>query len=449
MKKKILIVEDEMIIAEDIALTLQKLGYDVMDVVPTGERACNSIAKQLPDLVLMDIKLRGKIDGVETARRIIKKYDIPIVYLTANADVATYEEAKLTVPYGYLIKPFKERELHATIEMAFYKSEAEKKLKASRERIILLHSIAHKLSAAISISSIISITFDAMEELSQSQYCAIILYSDDNMKNINEKRFNSDINIPKEFIYHYADSVFKLGDPFIVEKDKLMKETSEFKNLQDHIIFLTIDKLGVFVFSSDKTDLDLKEKIKLVELLLGHTQEAIKRVNLENKLKQMAIYDKLTGSFNRHYLDQLIEREIKQSKRYKNELAVVMADLNNLKQINDTYGHNIGDFVIKKVAEIIMQVIRESDIVIRYGGDEFLIILPHTGSEAEILKHRLIDAINDWNVNSSELPFKISIALGYAYWEPYSGVPIEDIISKADKEMYKNKKEVKNKSENI
>lgn len=448
MAKKILIVEDEMIIAEDISLTLQKLGYEVLDVVPTGEKACNRIAENLPDLVLMDIKLRGKIDGIETARRIIKQYDIPIVYLTANADIATYEEAKLTAPYGYLIKPFKERELHAAIEMAFYKSEAERKIKASRERIILLHAIAHKLSASISISNILSVTFDAMQELSQAQYCAIVLYSEGGIKSISEKTFNSDIKLPKEFISHYSNSVFETGKSLVIEKNDLVTEDEKFENLQDHLMFLPIDKLGVFAFSSDKADLDLKEKIKLVELLLGHAEEAIKRVNLENKLKKMAIYDNLTGTFNRHYLDQLIEREIKQSKRYKSELAVVMADLNNLKTINDTYGHNVGDFVIKKIAEIIMMVIRESDIVIRYGGDEFLIILPHTGSEVEILKHRLIDGINDWNLNSSELPFNISIALGYAYWEPYSGTPIEDIISKADKEMYKNKKIMKEEDKN-
>ena len=132
--KQILIVEDEIIIAEGIQRTLKKMGYDVPAIVSSGEEAIKKIKENNPDLILMDIVIHGKMDGIETAGQIHSLFDIPVVYLTAYADEKTLERAKITEPFGYLIKPFKERELQITIEIAFYKHEMEKKLKESERR---------------------------------------------------------------------------------------------------------------------------------------------------------------------------------------------------------------------------------------------------------------------------------------------------------------------------
>ncbi len=442
MGRKILIVEDEMIIAEDIRITLQKFDYEVIDIVPTGRRALAIIASQHPDLVLMDIKLRGDIDGVQTAKMINEKFDLPIVYLTANADLATYEEAKLTSPFGYLIKPFKERELHATIEMAFYKSEAEKKIRESREKIILLHKVAIKVSGAENKKKVIKTAFDSMSKLTESEYMAFIFINPETKKidhiEENENSGNNfDINnkILENYLQNFKQTKSLESHIFKSQNDKIKSK----------MVITKIDDKSFFIFTTNISGEDnLNENIQVVSLLLGHIKEAFKRIELENKLRKMAIIDNLTGCYNRHYLNHIIEREIKQSRRYKNNIAVMMVDVNDLKMVNDTYGHNIGDFVIRKVADIILSSIRESDVAIRYGGDEFLIIMPRTGKEAEILKNRLENNVNEWNLNNSHLPFPISIAIGYAYWEPSSGASINDVISIADKKMYENKKMMKN-----
>jgi diguanylate cyclase (GGDEF)-like protein len=442
MGKKILIVEDEMIIAEDINVTLQKFGYDVVDIVPTGSRAMQAIKSNSPDLVLMDIKLRGDIDGVQTAKMINENYDIPIVYLTANADLATYEEAKLTSPFGYLIKPFKERELHATIEMAFFKSEAEKKIKESRNKIIELHKIAIRISSSDTKKKIINVAFEAIKKLSDSLFSAFIKF---NKRKKIEDFITQDLlgedDIIKEDVLQKLLSQNSEKEQIIIEGNKISDV------IGDKIIIVRFYTNWVFLFTSKKQGEDLTEQIYLVELLLGHVKESFKRVELEDKLRKMAIIDNLTGCYNRHYLDHIVEREIKQSKRYKSKLAVMMVDVNYLKKVNDNFGHNIGDFVIRKVADIILSSIRESDIAIRYGGDEFLIIMPRTGKEAEILKNRISENLKTWNLNNSHLPFPISIAIGYSYWEPNSGLSLDNIISMADKEMYKNKKKIKEENE--
>ena len=133
-KVKIMVVEDEIIIARDIQMSLENMGYEVTDVVATGNDAVECAKKANPDLVLMDIELQGDMDGTEAAQKINSILDIPVIYITAYADSAVLERAKATGPFGYMIKPFEEQQLHTTIEMALYKFKMEKKLRESEKR---------------------------------------------------------------------------------------------------------------------------------------------------------------------------------------------------------------------------------------------------------------------------------------------------------------------------
>src|SRR6185295_4388763 len=126
---RIMIVEDERITAEDIHDILAHLGYAVTAVVSSGEDAIREAGRTKPDLVMMDIRIQGEMDGIETARQIREQFDIPVIYLTAHADRETLDRAKLAEPLGYLIKPFQEPELLASIEMALHKQHADRQLK--------------------------------------------------------------------------------------------------------------------------------------------------------------------------------------------------------------------------------------------------------------------------------------------------------------------------------
>lgn len=131
--KQVLVVEDVIIVAEDLQKRLTRMGYAVPVVVSSGEEAIEKVKENRPDLVLMDIVLHGEMDGIEAAKKIRSILDIPIVYLTAFADEKTLERARITEPYGYIIKPFKERELQINLEIALYKYDMEKKLKGSEQ----------------------------------------------------------------------------------------------------------------------------------------------------------------------------------------------------------------------------------------------------------------------------------------------------------------------------
>ena len=143
---RVLIVEDETIIARDLSRTMKKFGYDVVDVVSSGEEVISRTIELRTDLILMDIKLSGKMSGIEAADEIKKIIDIPIVYITAYADKETIQKAKLTEPFAYIVKPFDEKSLHTSIEIAIHKHHISKKL---RERTIELEEEKKKSDVLI------------------------------------------------------------------------------------------------------------------------------------------------------------------------------------------------------------------------------------------------------------------------------------------------------------
>ena len=135
---KILIVEDEMLIAANLAMQLKNIGYCITDTIPKGEDAVKAIKIDRPDLVLMDINLKGGIDGIETAAKMQEEGKMPIIYLTANTDDAHFERAKATNPYAFLSKPFKKLDLKHAIELAEEKIVIERsKPEAKPEKLVL------------------------------------------------------------------------------------------------------------------------------------------------------------------------------------------------------------------------------------------------------------------------------------------------------------------------
>jgi DNA-binding LytR/AlgR family response regulator len=132
-KLNIFIVEDESIVAKDIQNSLIKLGYNVVGIANNGNDAIDKIVELMPDLVLMDIMIKGDLTGIDVSEKIKEKISVPVIFLTAYADEGTLAKAKITEPYGYILKPFKEIDLHSTIEMAVYKHQKDSALLKERD----------------------------------------------------------------------------------------------------------------------------------------------------------------------------------------------------------------------------------------------------------------------------------------------------------------------------
>ncbi|HHS12392.1 MAG TPA: response regulator [bacterium] len=150
-KNRLVIVEDEIIVAEDLAGTLTRQGYEIIGHASTGPEALRYCQVLHPDLVLMDIVLKGMMTGIDTAQRIKEEFDIPVIYVTAYADEKTLEQAKTTGPFGYILKPFTERELKSTIEMALYKHAMDRKV---REKEAWLSTILKSIGDGVVVVDI-------------------------------------------------------------------------------------------------------------------------------------------------------------------------------------------------------------------------------------------------------------------------------------------------------
>jgi CheY-like chemotaxis protein len=158
---RILVVEDEAIVSADIEMKLEHLGYTVAGVATSGAVALEKAQEVQPNLALMDIRLDGGMDGVETAQALKDRFRIPVIYLTAYADPATLDRAKVTQPYGYIAKPFGERDLQISIEMARYRNQAERQRRENERQ----NTLSTTVSALVQRRSDLDTAIQVLERL--------------------------------------------------------------------------------------------------------------------------------------------------------------------------------------------------------------------------------------------------------------------------------------------
>ncbi len=412
-KRRIMVVEDEGITALNIKKSLEKIGYVVTSISVTGEDAVNNAARERPGLVLMDIILKGKIDGIEAAKRIRARFDVPIVYLTAYSDEAIIKRIMKTDPTGYIVKPFNEKELRVALEIAFYKHDMESRLKESenkfREFVEGTGDLVTTVDAKGSIiycnhvaERVFGVKADKCVGMSAFQF----LHSDDRHSTIR----------------WFADAVKKRFKQASIENRQVNLTTGEVHHMLWTTNFYYDEKGNV-------------EKINSI------ARDITERKKFEEHLKTKAITDDLTGLLNRRGFFTLAEQQRKLVNRTKRHIALLYLDIDGFKNINDELGHKEGDGALIDTAGILKDTFRESDIIARIGGDEFAVLLTeHAGPDVEkIMVEHLrdnVEAFNDKGVRKYQLLFSVGI-VGYDSLYPCS---IDELLMRADDLMYKDKK---------
>jgi signal transduction histidine kinase len=201
-RERILIVEDERLIALNLKITLEKLGFIITSIVSSGKDAITNAELEKPDLVLMDINLDDEMDGVEAAKIIYRKYRIPIIFVTAFSDSSLIDRAKEAGSFGYLLKPFQKEELYAMIEMALDKAQAEEKLEKGKKKLeeenfnkdkffsIISHDLKNPLSVIMSTSDLLESQYSSFDDNEKKELIRIIKNSSKNIYELLEGLLN-------------------------------------------------------------------------------------------------------------------------------------------------------------------------------------------------------------------------------------------------------------------
>lgn len=246
--------------------------------------------------------------------------------------------------------------------------------------------------------------------------------------------------------------VIKTDQPLLADYKKLKKmiaqrELNIVGTITDKTIWLGVplkveDRVigAMAVRSYTNSKLYSEKDIKIMEFVSNQIATAIERKRMEEELKRLAHYDTLTGAYNRGYGLELLQRQLKLSKRDKSPLLLAYSDLDNLKDINDEFGHKEGDSVMVQVAKLFKSILREVDIITRMGGDEFLVIfLDSTLKEILIIRERLSKELTRLN-QISKKPYKIEFSTGFSNYDPANPQSMDELIRIADQMMYEEKK---------
>ena len=202
-----------------------------------------------------------------------------------------------------------------------------------------------------------------------------------------------------------------------------------------------LGKNAVFQVMSRSRSMFGNVDTRILELLLGYTGQGLKRIALQHQLISQALHDPLTGIYNRNYFNRLIQLEEHRARRLDSAISFIMVDVDNFKHINDHYGHQIGDRVLQAVAGVLEDALRKTDTVLRYGGDEFLIILTRmTKDYTHVVETRIRESLQ----GSGELEGldgeRITVSMGHAFWTPDCSETIDEVLKVADMLMLENKK---------
>jgi diguanylate cyclase (GGDEF)-like protein len=211
-------------------------------------------------------------------------------------------------------------------------------------------------------------------------------------------------------------------------------------------------EISTLAISFNRMSIRLKEQREILLKQISQLEAQKQEIAAQNeelasanaRLEQIAITDQLTGAYNRRYIMREIEQELAISIRHGLPLSITMIDIDHFKDINDTHGHQVGDEVLKEVVQVMSSSMRTSDLLGRYGGEEFLVIAPLTGHhEALILAERLRETVSKWPFETTYGFMKLTISLGVATYdgktEAYPSTLLEQLLARADAEMYKAK----------
>jgi len=415
---RLMIVEDEVLVSKDISSRLIHMGYEVCCSAGKGSEAIKKALDHKPDLILMDIHLRDNIDGIEAAGIIHQSYDVPIIFCTAYSNTETLERAKITAPYGYILKPFDNRELEINIEIALYKHRAEKELRETQERLnTTLRNINEGVIATDTEGRAFLVNTVA-ESLVGLQ--------------VGETK-----GIPITQMLETKD--FETGSQNLDLLDQVLTKGESIWNVRQYLVRRNGSEVPIEI-SANAIRANRNEIIGMVISIRDISQQ----INFERKIRHNAFFDSLTNLPNRTLFLDRVGHAISRAQQSRNySFAVLFIDLDQFRVINEGLGHRAGDELIIDVSHRIGDTLNHADTLSRFSGDIFAVLLDNIKSIEDVMD-TCNQIQNDFSTGFTvdHRAIDISSSMGIVLHKS-SYLHAEDMMRDADTAMHRAKTQAK------
>jgi diguanylate cyclase (GGDEF)-like protein/PAS domain S-box-containing protein len=415
-KAKVLIVEDDTVIAHMLSSTIADAGYCVVGIAK-GCRDAERIAKETkPHIALVDITLTDNdCDGIDLEAELRLHMQIPVIFITATSDHSIRTRLQNSRCYGFLAKPVNQNELLINIESALKRHSLEKALRASEEKFRLIYE-----ASPIGIE-----LYDDKGELFDANQACLDIFGVSDVNHIRGFKLFEDPNVSSKH-----KEKLKRGETIRYEAP------FDFDLVHAHNLYPT-SKSGVIYL--DVLITPLHNPDNGIRGYLVQVQDITTRKLYENTLRELSMVDQLTGLYNRRGFLKLAQQQLDLAKRNHQKLILFFIDLNNMKKINDRFGHSEGDKALILAAGVLRKSFRGTDVIARWGGDEFAVLMINaSGNCEEKIGARLKEALQAAN-EEGLLQTELGLSWGCAASDAEHMDNIETLVSRADKAMYNQK----------
>lgn len=446
---KILIVEDDHFFREMYSGLLQAEGY-ATDTAACGTEALDLLARNKYGLVITDLVMPD-ISGMEILSQ-VKETDpgIDVIMVTGNANL---ESAIFALKHGardYLIKPVNHDEFRHLVSQCMQQRRLLDENEELKNMLNLFQS-SQAIAGCLELDRVYHLMVDAVaREIGVSR--ALGLFQGNDRLELKEIK-----GMTTDLAQRCAEAVLahitKQPQKRLIIKLRLDDIRSAADGVSDiheaYLVFVRNKDLllgGVVVFNDPGQNLpELHAQKRNIHFLLEQSARAFQNAENYSMAKDMLFIDDLSGLFNHRYLEVALDRELKRVERYASHLAVLFVDLDFFKRVNDTHGHLVGSRVLREMADLLKKSTREVDVVIRYGGDEYTIILVETGAEtAGIVAERIRTQVESHVFLASEgYAIRLTCSIGFACC-PEDSMSKQELLDMADKAMYGGKAGGKN-----
>lgn len=462
---KVLIIEDSptnKAILEDM---LVKNGFETRSAV-NGSEGLRVLAEWAPNVILLDLVMPG-MDGLSVCKE-IRQMDLhprpSVIIVSVKGDDQSIVTSLANGADDFIVKPVNEPELIARVRAQQRISDFYRELEEDKRNLETILDITSTMAASLDPSEVLNTIVSKVAGITQAVRCSIVLIA--NQENEGYVLASHEDPAVKELKidltkYPEIQQVVNTKAPLALEDiinnpimSPVKENVKDFEGMSLLIVPIVFNDevLGtLFLRTRKKVNGFTKKEIDFCRIVANASFHALRNARLFEKvvkekdyLKEMAVRDHLTSLYNHNFFYSRLDEEFERAVRYETPLALIMMDIDNFKQINDTYGHRVGDMVLKEISALIKKGVRKTDIVARYGGEEFSVILPHTLLKGAVEEAERIREMVESHAYAGLVNHRVTVSVGVASYPQKGAMNSGDLVNHADDALYKAKWSGKN-----